>query len=233
MFAPPKHGFGTPKTRGITVFMEEWSAQAMFAPPKHGFGTPKTRGITVFMEDLETLSSPEGLSGRRKALRWLREVLETILPAVLIAVLINLFLAQATQVHGQSMEPTLHSNQRLVVEKVSYRFHGPRRGDIVVLKSPQSSELLIKRVIGLPGEMVEIRQGQVYINGQKLDEQYLEKPTGGHWGPLIVPPLHVFVLGDNRSFSNDSRAFGMVPVKNIIGRAWLCYWPLNEVGVVR
>ncbi len=185
------------------------------------------------MEGLETSSPPEGLSGKRKALRWLREVLETVLPAVLIAVLINFFLAQATQVHGQSMEPTLHSNQRLVVEKVSYRFHGPRRGDIVVLKSPQrDSELLIKRVIGLPGETVELRRGEVYINGQKLDEQYLEGSTGGNWGPLTVPPLHVFVLGDNRNFSNDSRAFGMVPIKNIVGRAWLCYWPLNEVRVV-
>ena len=185
------------------------------------------------MEGPETLLQNEGLSRKRKALRWLREVLETILPAVLIAFLINLFLAQATQVHGQSMEPTLHSDQRLVVEKVSYRFHGPRRGDIVVLKSPQSSELLIKRVIGLPGETVEIGQGRVYINGQELAEPYLERLVGGNWGPIIIPPLHVFVLGDNRSFSNDSRAFGMVPIENVVGRAWVSYWPLGEVGAVR
>jgi signal peptidase I len=186
------------------------------------------------MEGPETLLQKEGLSKRRKALRWLREVLETILPAVLIAFLINFFLAQATQVHGQSMEPTLHSDQRLVVEKVSYRFHGPRRGDVIVLKSPQqSSELLIKRVIGLPGEAVEIRQGRVYINGEEWDEPYLERSPGGNWGPIIVPPLHVFVLGDNRSFSNDSRAFGMVPIENIVGRAWVSYWPFNEVGAVR
>ena len=185
------------------------------------------------MEVPETLSPNEGLSRRRKALRRLRDVLETILPAVLIAFLINLFLAQATQVLGQSMEPTLHSDQRLVVEKVSYRFHGPRQGDIVVLESPQSSELLIKRVIGLPGETVEIRQGRVYINGQELDEPYRERSTGGNWGPIIVPPLHVFVLGDNRSFSNDSRAFGMVPIENIVGRACVSYWPLDELGAVR
>ncbi len=188
------------------------------------------------MEGPETLSQ-EGLPRRRKVagslLHWLREVLETILPAVLIAFLINFFLAQATQVHGQSMEPTLHSEQRLVVEKLSYRFHGPRRGDIVVLKSPQhSSELLIKRVIGLPGETVEIRQGRVYINGWGLDEPYLERPAGGNWGPVTVPPLHVFVLGDNRGFSNDSRAFGMVPIENIVGRAWVSYWPLDEMGAV-
>jgi signal peptidase I len=194
----------------------------------------RLRSITDFMEGPETLSLDEGLSKRRKALRWLREVLETILPAVLIAFLINFFLAQATQVHGQSMEPTLHSDQRLVVEKVSYRFHGPRRGDIVVLKSPKrGEELLIKRVIGLSGETIEIRQGRVYINGQELDEPYLERLTGGNWGPIIVPPLQVFVLGDNRGFSNDSRAFGMVPIVNIVGRAWVSYWPLDEVGAVR
>ena len=186
------------------------------------------------MGSTETLLQNEGLSRKRRVLRWLREVLiETILPAVLIAVLINIFLAQATQVHGQSMEPTLHSDQRLVVEKVSYRFHGPRRGDIVVLKSPQQdSELLIKRVVGLPGEAVEIRQGRVYINGQELDEPYLERFMGGNWGPILVPPLHVFVLGDNRGFSNDSRAFDSVPIKNIIGRAWVSYWPPDELGVV-
>ena len=192
------------------------------------------RSTTDFMESPETLSQNRGLSKGRKALRWLREVLETILPAVLIAFLINFFLAQATQVHGQSMEPTLHSDQRLVVEKVSYRFHGPRHGDIVVLKSPQqSTELLIKRVIGLPGETVEIRQGRVYINGQELDEPYLERPTGGNWGPIIIPPLQVFVLGDNRGFSNDSRAFGVVPIENIVGRAWVSYWPLDKVGEIR
>ena len=186
------------------------------------------------MEAPEILSQNEGLSRKRKALRWLKEALEAALPAVLIAFLINLFLAQATQVHGQSMEPTLHSDQRLVVEKVSYHFHGPRQGDIVVLKSPQKgSELLIKRVIGLPGETVEIRQGRVYINGQELDEPYRERSTGGNWGAIIVPPLHVFVLGDNRGFSNDSRAFGMVPIVNIVGRAWVSYWPLDEVGAVR
>jgi signal peptidase I len=192
------------------------------------------RSTTDFMESPETLSQNRGLSRGRQALRWLREVLETILPAVLIAFLINFFLAQATQVHGQSMEPTLHTDQRLVVEKISYRFHGPRHGDIVVLKSPQqSTELLIKRVIGLPGETVEIRQGRVYINGQELDEPYLERPTGGNWGPIIVPPLHVFVLGDNRGVSNDSRAFGVVPIENIVGRAWVSYWPMDKVGEVR
>jgi signal peptidase I len=177
---------------------------------------------------------PEQFPLARRGVRWLREAVETILPAILIAILINLFLAQPTRVHGQSMEPNLHTDQRLVVEKISYRLHGPRQGDVVVFSMPQQSEeLLIKRVIGLPGETVEIRGGQVYINGTPLDEPYLNQETRGRFGPVVVPPLHVFVLGDNRNFSNDSRAFDAVPIKNILGRAWFSYWPVENLGMLK
>lgn len=160
----------------------------------------------------------------------LRDILETLLPAALIAILINLFLAQATRVYGQSMEPNIHSDQRLVIEKVSYMFHGPRRGDIVVLKLPEhESELLIKRVIALPGERVEIREGKVYVDGTVLPEPYLTQNTPGHMAPEVVPPFHVFVMGDNRGASNDSRSFGMVPLDHIVGKAWVSYWPLSDL----
>jgi signal peptidase I len=170
----------------------------------------------------------------RRFVRLLRDVLETFLPALLIALLINVFVGQATRVEGQSMEPSLHTNQRLVVEKVSYRFHGPQRFDIVVLRLPsQGDELLIKRVIGLPGETVEIRNGQVYINGQQLDEPFTAEETRpGRYAKVTVPPLHVYVLGDNRNRSNDSRSFGPVPIENIVGRAWLSYWPPRNLGLV-
>jgi len=167
-------------------------------------------------------------------LGWLSEVVETAVPAILIALLINLFLAQATRVYGQSMEPNLHSDQRLVVEKISYNFHEPRRGDIVVLKSPKvRSGLLIKRVIGLPGEKIEIRDGQVYINEQPLEEPYISNRPQRDMKPVVVPPNHVFVLGDNRNFSNDSRSFGPVPLDDIVGRAWFSYWPLDEIGFIQ
>jgi signal peptidase I len=168
-------------------------------------------------------------------LRFVREVLETVIPALLIALLINVFVGQATRVDGQSMEPNLHTDQRLVVEKVSYRFHGPRRFDIVVLKLPdQGEELLIKRVVGLPGETVEIKDGRVYINGGALDEPFTAEETRSRrYEKVTVPPLHVFVLGDNRNRSNDSRSFGPVPIDDIVGRAWLSYWPPDDVGLVR
>jgi len=164
----------------------------------------------------------------------LRETAQTVIPAVVIALAINLFLAQATQVLGQSMEPTLHSSERVVIEKVTYGvFHGPRRGDIIVLKMPGQTERLIKRVVGLPGETVEIRTGVVFVEGKRLDEPWTVNLGGGSYGPLSVPPLHVIVLGDNRGASNDSRHFGPVPIDSIVGRAWFCYWPPEDVGMVR
>jgi len=185
---------------------------------------------------------PPKKSFLKRVLHLTREFLETIVPAVLIALLINLFLAQATRVYGQSMEPNLHTDQRLIVEKLSYNpyfrhylgFSGPERGDVVVISlQTQGDELLIKRVIGLPGDVIEIHNGTVYVNGQILAEPYLADSTTGSFGPTTVPPLHIFVLGDNRDFSNDSRSFGTVPLSDVVGRAWFSYWPVEQVGFVR
>ena len=168
----------------------------------------------------------------------LREIVETFLPALVIVLVINLFLAQATRVEGQSMEPSLHDNQRLIIEKVSYHLHPPQRGDIVVLRLPnRHSDPLIKRVIGLPGEVIDIQNGQVLINGEPLGEPYLRlhQDTLPVVVPLpfTVPEGHVFVLGDNRGSSNDSRTFSSVPISDIVGRAWFRYWPPSEIGFVR
>lgn len=177
----------------------------------------------------------------KKALHVVREILETVVPAVLIALLINLFLAQATRVYGQSMEPNLHTDQRLIVEKLSYNaflrqylgFDGPERGDVVVIRlRVQGDELLIKRVIGLPGDVVSISDGNVFVNGEALAEPYLGVRTLGIYGPTTVPPLHIFVLGDNRGSSNDSRSFGTVSLKDVVGRAWFSYWPPGETGFI-
>lgn len=189
------------------------------------------------IEEPEAEGGPDSRgSGARVSgwlLRALREVAETVIPAVVIALVINLFLAQATQVLGQSMEPNLHSTQRVVVEKVTYRFlHGPRRGDIVVIDLPGQTEMLIKRVVGLPGESVEVRNGQVYIDGEALDEPWTVRPGGGNYGPQTIPPLRVFVMGDNRGASNDSRSFGPVAIEHVVGHAWFSYWPPEYVGVV-
>ena len=175
---------------------------------------------------------PDSLGKQVKS--WLRDVLETVLPALVIVFVVNMFLAQATRVEGQSMEPNLYNDQRLIIEKISYHFHKPRHGDIVVLKLPnRPGPPLIKRVIGLPGESVEIRQGHVYINGQLLDEHYVNQLTFSSHASEVVPEDGVFVLGDNRGFSSDSRAFGTVRLEYIIGRAWFRYWPPEDIGFVR
>lgn len=190
------------------------------------------------MSDNSVLPDRPATSTRSGGGAWLRallrDLLGTILPAIVIALLIHVFLAQATRVYGQSMEPNLHTNERLVIEKVSYHFHGPRRGDVVVLRDPGGSpELLIKRVIGLPGERITITNGSVFVDGVSIDEPYLDQETQGNGRSWIVPPFTVFVLGDNRSASRDSRIFGPVELDEILGRALFRYWPLNEVGVLR
>jgi signal peptidase I len=185
---------------------------------------------------IEPMRQIRGALVLRQFVGVIRELAETIIPAVVIAIFINLFLVQATQVLGQSMEPNLHTQQRVLVEKVTYRFlHAPQRGDIVVIdldKENKSDDMLIKRVIGLPGDTIEIRSGEVTIDGERLEESWTTNLGGGNYGPTTIPPLHVFVMGDNRGASNDSRNFGPVHVDNLVGRAWFSYWPLEDVGFI-
>lgn len=164
--------------------------------------------------------------------RWLRQIIESLFPAVAIVLAVNLLLAQPRIVHGQSMEPSLHEFERVIIDLLVYRFRPPRRGEIIILDMPTRNvgPPLIKRVIGLPGDFVEIKDGGVYVNGYLLNEPYLNQLTPGNMAAHLVPELHFFVLGDNRGSSNDSRYFGMVPYENIRGRAWLRYWPLQGLG---
>jgi signal peptidase I len=174
--------------------------------------------------------TPSGWQATLKS--WTDEIVRTFLPAIVIVLAINLFLAQPRTVHGQSMEPNLHEKERVIVDLVTYRFRAPQRGEIIVLKLPDShTDPLIKRVVGLPGDTIEITNGKVFINDELLSEPYLNQDTPGQVPRQIVPEEQVFVLGDNRGSSNDSRYFGMVPYEDILGRAWVRYWPPSVVGV--
>lgn len=159
------------------------------------------------------------------------EAMQIVLPALVLALMVHLFLAQATIVFGQSMEPNLHPYQRLIVDKISYRLHPPQRNDIVVIDLPHMDELLVKRVVALPGEVVEIRKGVVYVNDEPLAEPFPHDMTPYDMAPLTLGPLSYLVLGDNRSNSNDSRSFGPVTLDQILGRVWLRYWPLDQVAL--
>ena len=148
------------------------------------------------------------------------------------------FVGQRTEVSGSSMETTLSDKDQLIVDKMTYRFRDPKRYDIVVFPYQyQDNTYYIKRIIGLPGETVQILSGMVYIDGMRLDEHYgnemMENP-GIAEEPLTLDENEYFVLGDNRNNSSDSRAsdVGLIHRKDLIGRAWIRVWPLSQIGVI-
>ncbi len=140
--------------------------------------------------------------------------------------------AQSFVVVDISMEPNLHDGQFLLVSKTAYWFGSPQRGDIIVFHLPDNpSRIFVKRVIGLPTQTVEIQNGQVFINGDLIQEPEAIRRDNSNYGPKFIPPGQYFVLGDNRHLSSDSRSWGTVPEGNIIGKAWLSIWPLSEWGL--
>jgi signal peptidase I len=159
-----------------------------------------------------------------------------IIAAVVIALVVKAFLIQAFYIPSASMDPTLKVHDRVLVNKLSYRLHDVHRGDIIVFKAPKGEETaqikdLIKRVIGLPGESVEGRDGKVFIDGRVLKEPYLRKGQQSKaFGPVTVPANSFYVLGDNRLDSKDSTFFGPIKKSEIIGRAFVRIWPLRSLG---
>lgn len=160
----------------------------------------------------------------------LREIVFSIIPAMMIALFINTFVAEAAIVEqGPSMQPNLSVGDRVMTEKVSYRFHEPMRGDIVVVEGGVQGVDLVKRVIGLPGEVIEVRSGHVWINGELQLEPYAQNFGGPDYGPALIPIGQVFVLGDNRRISHDSRLIGPVSLGAIHRRVLFVFWPLEEI----
>lgn len=174
------------------------------------------------------------------------DIIETLVVAAAIFVIVYLFLLQPHQVKGASMQPNFHDGEYILTDKISYRFNKPQRGDVIIFKSPTDPDVdFIKRIIGLPGEKVKISDGKVVvINDQNKEGLTLEEPyqingptSGGKEAPqnteVKIGSDQYFVLGDNRLESFDSRSWGLLPKKNIIGKAWLRYWPLNKLGFVK
>lgn len=162
---------------------------------------------------------------------WLRDVLA----AVALALVIIAFVYQPVKVEGTSMVPHLGDQERIFINKFIYRFEPIQRGDIVVFRYPRDPEKsFIKRVVGLPGETVEIRRGVVYVNGLPLREQYLhdDELDRQSFPPLYLPAEHYFVLGDHRRNSNDSRSWGTVHREHIYGKAVFAYWPPERFGPI-
>ncbi len=153
-----------------------------------------------------------------------------ILLAFCLSVLIRVYVVQPYRVEMTSMLETLYPNDLVLVDKLTYRFTSPKRGEVVVFTPPNNlSDKYIKRVIGLPGERIEIRNGKTYINGKPLDEPYIYTPMEYDYGPVEIPEGTVFVMGDNRGVSLDSRSFGPIEITRIVGRALLVYFPFNHM----
>ena len=178
---------------------------------------------------------------RPRALDALIEIATTIALAIVLYVVIQTFVVQTYRVEQQSMQATLQPNQHLLIDKLTPRFDDYSRGDIIVFHPPpdagEGDTPYIKRVIAVGGEHVQIKRGAVWVNGVKLDEPYVNKDgdteADGDQTTWDVPIGSLFVLGDHRSQSTDSRAFGFVPVDSVIGRAWLRFWPLNTLTLIQ
>jgi signal peptidase I len=179
-------------------------------------------------------------SASSKAWRSWRENLTLVAIALFLAVLIRTFVAEPRYIPSASMVPTLYEGDRLVVEKISYHFHPPTTGNIIVFQPPEElqkrgypkDQAFIKRVIGVPGQIIKVANGKVYLNGQPLPEDYIAEPPNQPFPPVQVPEDQFFVMGDNRNDSNDSRYWGFLPRQNIIGRAVFRFWPANRIGLI-
>jgi signal peptidase I len=197
---------------------------------------PRGGETEVAAREVVTVERPASRGGRGRIWRATWELLHDLSVAVLFCLFLVTFVAQAFRVQGTSMEPLLHDGDRIVVNKLAYRFRAVETGDVVVFWYPRDPSVsFIKRVVGGPGDIVEIRAGRLFVNGSLQPEPYLAKRSRDEdsYPPTTVTPGHYFVLGDHRGSSNDSRSWGEVPQKYIYGRAVFRFWPLSDMGPIR
>ncbi len=162
---------------------------------------------------------------------FLFEVVKVVVISLAIIMPIRLFLVQPFYVEGASMEPNFYDKEYLVIDEISYRFNEPQRGQVIIFKNPKNTKVFfIKRIIGLPGERIEIKQGIVYINDQELKETYIDNLSTVSYSPITLEEDEYFVLGDNRTNSHDSRVLGPIHHDYFIGKVWIRGWPLNRIN---
>lgn len=183
----------------------------------------------------------------KKLGQFVLDTIQAIVLALSIFIIVYLFLFQPHQVKGSSMYPNFHNGEFLLTNKITYHLGVPQRGDVIVFKAPESEPCAeieceyIKRIIAIPGDRVKVIDGHIYINGQLLDESsYLPSDyytTSGSFlvedVEKVIPEGYYLPLGDNRPYSRDGREFGPVPRQSIVGKAWVRYWPLNKLGIVK
>ncbi len=169
---------------------------------------------------------------KRRRLGWLAEVVVIVVAAFVLALLVQQFLVKPFAIPSPSMEPTLVEGDRVLVNRLVYHFRSPERGDIIVFQPPnqEGGDPFIKRVVGVGGDTVEVREGRLYVNGVAQDEPFIkEYPIVPDYPETAVPAGSVWAMGDNRNNSGDSRVFGPVPEDAIVGTAFAIYWPLGHI----
>lgn len=192
--------------------------------PRLDWQAPGLRSDQEGVDEQERRALTPRRQDRRK--HPLREMIETVAVALVIALLIRHFVVEVFVVDGRSMEPTLVTGERLLVNKFVYRLRAPVQGEVIVFRYPRNPDRdFIKRVIGVTGDTVEVRDSTVYVNGEPLTEPYVRYQDPSNRPPVTVGADAVWVLGDNRNNSEDSRFFGQVPLDHIKGRAFLRFWP--------
>ncbi len=177
----------------------------------------------------------------KKIIEFVMDILETVVFIGSIFIVVYLFILQPNKVQGASMEPNFQNNDFILTSKITYRFRGPERGDVIVFKAPSNPDIdYIKRIIGLPGDTVTIQNGQVYVNGSLIDESFTSAATNVWDGgfskedvPFKVPDDELFVMGDNRPRSSDSREFGPIPIASVIGQVFYRYFPASDAGWIK
>lgn len=230
------HESNRSKLGGLEREAMEWPPAVWEREPSHwrpdvaGRPAPVVEGLSG-PPTVETWSAPRERQGATLA----REFAETLALIVFIFFGIRA-VVQNFRIEGQSMEPTLHTEQYVLVNKLAYRGFGePQRGDIVVFNAwdRAGDKDFIKRIIGVPGDVVEIKDGTVFVGDDVLDEPYLDPPvTHGTYGPISLGDDEFYALGDNRGNSSDSRNYGVLPGEQLIGKAWFTYWPPDQIMVV-
>ena len=162
------------------------------------------------------------------------ETIKVVVISFAIILPIRFFLIQPFYVEGASMEPSFHSKEYLIIDEISYRFTNPQRGEVVVLRYPRDPrQFFIKRIVGLPGERIKLEEGVVHVNGKPLEERYLSdlNLSKTSMNELVLGSDEYFVMGDNRANSLDSRSFGPISRREVVGRAWIRGWPFNRLSV--
>ena len=221
----------------FTTFMPSEKKNLAAANESSGLATStpkdiKSEKLAVAQEGQEQATQ------RAQTWQRTRENFQIIAIALALALFIRAFVAEPRFIPSDSMLPTLQIGDRLVVEKISYRFRTPATGEIVVFDPPQQLQIqgyakdqaFIKRVVGTPGQTVEIQDGKVYLNDRPLDENYIAEPPAYEMKKAQVPEDQLFVMGDNRNNSNDSHVWGFLPKQNVIGHACFRFWPFSRIS---